>query len=155
MERVRKSCSTSMHLIVAATTAVTSTEEADLVTVCTAMASKACSEEKRPFLVHGDDVGGSNGCAHTISGELGYRQRNVLFSGGVISFTLGFSVAAMGLSNAWDLLACDVFGRFFVGLPLLLAMDGAGFVASSSTEGRRIFPTRGPIEKCCSDRAKG
>jgi len=71
MERVRKACNTSMHLIVAATTVGTSSEEADFVTVCITIASKACIEEKRPLLVHGNDVGGSNRCAHTVSRQLG------------------------------------------------------------------------------------
>jgi hypothetical protein len=135
-----------MHLIVADTTAATSSEEADFATVCTAIASKACSEEKRPLLVHGDDVGGSNARAHTASRELGGRQRDVLCSGEAISFTWGFSAAAVVPSNAGDVFAWDVFGRFFGGLPLGLAMDGVGFVAPSSTEARRGFTARGPIE---------
>ena len=93
-------------------------------------------------------------CAYSKPPTRGW-ERNALFSRGAISFTWGFSVAAVGLSNGWDLLTCDVFGRFFVGLPLRLATGGVGSVAPPSAEGRRGFTTRCPIEDVETTGQKG
>lgn len=70
MARARRTCNTSMHLIVAATIGAASSGEADLVALFAAISSKACNEEKSPLFVHREDPGGSTGSAHIVSHEL-------------------------------------------------------------------------------------